>query len=114
MTGGSLILASTNSAAFYIETENQTLIPSVSGAIEVSASSSGDGKVAWNSSMGLLASNNAGASLFRYVEFLVQNAGPVSVPQAGDNQDPLLWLGIGLITLSGMGALLCVRCKRRA
>ena len=114
VTGGNLIFTRANGAAFFIESNDQTLVPAVVGSILVSEDSSGAGKTTWNTSMGLLASNNSSASLFRYVEFLGSGAGAVSAPQTGDGQTPLLWLCAGLTALSGMGALLCVRRKRRA
>ena len=45
---------------------------------------------------------------------LTRKKNPKRRRRRGTAKTPLLWLGIGLIMLSGVGALLCVRRKWRA
>ena len=109
VVGGWMIFASENAALNF--STDQTMIPDVNDRILVSTNPTGAGKFLWDSSKGILASNNVEDSEFNYVEF---NSGSiVDQPVTGDTSCLWLWAGIGLLALAGgAGASLFLRRKR--
>jgi len=108
VTGGRIIFTSKIEALLF--DTNNTLTPDVSEEILVSTYNSGDGKTAWNSSMGPLA-----GSYYDYPDYLYVELTGTLIPLTGDAARPWLWLFIGFAALlAGGGAGLLLRKKLQA
>ncbi len=109
-TGGNYTFTGIKSAMRYTGHQTAPAYAIDGGTVHVSEYLSGDYPTVWRSGVdGMLASNNTDTSPFKFVQF-VEN---VYVPQTGDADRPLLWLGISASTLLGMFGFLAMNKKVR-